>query len=59
MFKFIGVFLALSVCLFCAINFLVLPTFPIVLHKVPVLGTPFGALGLSGAIMMGLFFTKK
>lgn len=59
MFKFIGVFLGLAVCLFCAVKFLVIPTFPIVAAKVPVLATPFGALGLSGCIMIGLLFTKK
>lgn len=59
MFKFIGVFLALAVCLFCAVNFLIIPTFPIVAAKAPALASPLGALGLTGLFCMGLVLFKK
>lgn len=60
MFKFIGLFLALSLCMFCAINFFVLPTFPIVAAKLPILGTPLGSLGVTGLLGLGLvLFGKK
>jgi hypothetical protein len=60
MFKFIGLFLALAVCMFCAMTFLVLPSFPIVAAKFPVLGTPLGSLGVTGILCMGLvLFGKK
>lgn len=60
MFKFVGLFLALAVCMFCAINFLVLPTFPIVGAKFPILATPVGSLGVTGIVGLGLLlFGKK
>lgn len=60
MFKFIGLFLALAVCMFCAMTFLVIPSFPIVATKLPVLASPLGSLGMTGLLCMGLvLFGKK
>jgi hypothetical protein len=58
MFKFIGMFLALSVCIFCAINLFLIPQFPEIAHRINPL-TPHHSLGLSAIIMIGMLFVKK